>query len=161
MKEKPKPRKKIKNPSPTIKAPDIAGEEREVRKEGVRRGGFSCTGADTVRLHFQRSRSDSGIPLSSSVVFLREHRGFSRAALPGLCEGAPGRRDLPLSLAQTPPEGLGSPAAGRGRAAGPPPLPQIALRTVKPPEWAGKARFWETYGENGRDLRVEAKLKDQ
>lgn len=88
-----------------------------MREEGVRREGFSCTEADTVSLHFQRSGSDSGIPLSSSAVLLgilREHRGFSRAALPGLCEAAPGPRDLPLLLAQTPPEGLGSPQRDEG-----------------------------------------------
>lgn len=80
---------------------------------------------------------------------------------PGLCGAAPGPADLPLPLAQMPPEGLGSPAGGRGRAAEPPPFPQIALREVKPTEWARKARFWETCGGNGRDLRVKAKLKDQ
>lgn len=50
-KNKPKPKKpksKPNNKSPRY----IGGEERVVKEEGMRRGGFSCTGTDTVRLHF-------------------------------------------------------------------------------------------------------------
>lgn len=130
----PNPNLNTKNPSPTIKAPDIAEEEREVREEGVRREGFSCTEADTVSLHFQRSGSDSGVPLSSSALFLgilREPRAFSRAELPGTSPYPSLKR---LRRAWAAPSGTG---AGGGAPSSPP----------KPTGRAGKARFWETCGE--------------
>lgn len=108
--------------------------------------------------------SRSGVPLSFLALcsgLVREPRGCPDAAAPAPCGAAPGPAGLPLPLTRTPPEGLGSPAGGRGQAAEPSPFPQTALRAIKPTEWARKARLWETCGGSGRDLRVKAKLKDQ
>lgn len=113
-KRKTKPKKRKSKPNNKIPRYSWGGERRKGRESEK---GFSCAGADTVRLHFQRSGSGSGVPLSSSAIFLgvlREHCGFSRAALPGLCEAAPGARDLPLPLAQTPPEGWAAPLRDEG-----------------------------------------------
>lgn len=130
--------------------------------------GFGCAGADMLRFHFHRSGSDSGIPLWGSALFPGALLGacpgaprLPRCRSPPPCGAAPGPAGLPLPLARTPPEGLGSPAGGRGQAAEPSPFPQTALRAIKPTEWARKARLWETCGGSGRDLRVKAKLKDQ
>lgn len=66
-----------------------------MREEGGEKG-FGCAGADTVRLRFQRSGSNSGIPLSSSAMglgVLREPRVL-QPPLPGFA-GQP--RELPTS----------------------------------------------------------------
>lgn len=133
-----------------------------MREEGVRRvsalpGLTRCVSTSSEAAAAPASLSPSRLMRGA----LREPRGVPGLQIPG---SGWQPRDLvaspcPRSNAAT---GLRqSSGGGRGRAAEPPPFPQIAFRVVKPTEGSRKARFWETCGGNGRDLRIKAKTKNQ